>query len=64
MPAQHQGDSRTIITRSRVRMWWLTFFRGYALESVRRTPKQNFFGEIYYETHWVLMPKTSKNRHF
>ena len=43
-----------ITTGFRLRMWWLRMFRGYHLDSTRRMPKQNIFGEIYYNIHWVL----------
>jgi GTP cyclohydrolase I len=41
-------------TALRVRMWWLTLFRGYRVVSRHRLPKQNVFGEIYYKDSWVL----------
>ena len=43
-----------------MRAWWLTTFRGYTLESKKRVPHQNVFGEIYYKNHWVLTKQKDK----
>ncbi|MCH7958641.1 MAG: hypothetical protein IID08_00830 [Candidatus Hydrogenedentes bacterium] len=56
---EHHTGSR-ITTAFRLRMWWLRIFRGYHLNSKRRMPKQNFFGEIYYKNHWVLSRRDEK----
>lgn len=47
-------DGHTVNTSSRVRAWFLERFRGYALESVHREPKESVFGEIYYKNYWIL----------
>ena len=46
-----------IKTRWRLRAWWLSTFRGYNIESVRRVPKVASFGQIAYNSIWVLKPK-------
>lgn len=46
-----------IKTRSRVRAWWLSTFRGYNIESVRRVPKVASFGRIVYDSIWILKPR-------
>lgn len=49
------SDGKTEITTSaRVRAWWLTTFRGYAVESKRRVPHESALGKIYYKNRWVL----------
>lgn len=45
---------QTVETSARFRMWWLTWFRGYKLTNLRRLPKVNLFGEIYYKNVWVV----------
>lgn len=41
-------------TGYRLRMWWLTWMRGYTITNRKRIPKSNVFGEIYYKNVWVL----------
>ena len=54
-PNSLQSDGKRIVETSvRFRMWWLTWFRGYKLTNLRRLPKVNFFGEIYYKNVWVV----------
>lgn len=55
------SDGQVEITTSmRVRAWWLTTFRGYALESKRRVPHESAFGAIYYKNRWVLTKQKDK----
>ncbi len=55
------GGGRTeITTGSRLRTWWLKNFRGYAVETKKRTPHENAFGEIYYKNLWVLTKEDKK----
>ena len=60
MDGDREHTSSQITTAFRLRMWWLRMFRGYRLESTRRMPKQNLFGEIYYKSHWVLHRRDEK----
>ena len=53
-PFDTSGPEGSITTSSRVRVWYLTTFRGYEVFSQHRLPKQNSFGEIYYRNSWVL----------
>ncbi len=56
-----RSDGQAEITSSsRVRACWLVTFRGYTLESKKRAPHENAFGEIYYKNHWVLTKQKDK----
>lgn len=56
-----RSDGHTEITTSaRMRAWWLTTFRGYALKSKKRVPHESVFGESYYKNHWVLTNQKDK----
>lgn len=47
----------TVTTSSRLRMIWMTRFQGYRIDTVRRSPKESTFGEIYYKNLWVLVKR-------
>ena len=46
-----------ISTSSRLKALWLRLARGYKIESTHNTPNQNFFGEVYFKTVWILTKK-------
>ena len=43
-----------ISTKSWLRMWWLTMFRGYRVSRTERVPKQYVFGRLTYDNTWWL----------
>lgn len=48
----------TIRTSRRLRVFWLTRFRGYKVSSLHRLPKESTFGELYYKNSWVLVKRS------
>ncbi len=44
----------SVSTSSKLKAWWLRTARGYRVASLHRLPKQNFFGELYYKTQYIL----------
>lgn len=44
----------TIVTGSRLRMWFLTRFRGYRIRQRRQVPEAKAFGRIGYRRQWLL----------
>ena len=45
-------------TKSRLRAWWLSTFRGYRIKLiVNGSPKQTVFGGVKYDSLWILKPQ-------
>ena len=45
-----------IKTSSRIRVVWLTRFRGYNIERIIRHPKHYTLGRLVYDKSWILKP--------
>lgn len=54
--------SGRIKTSSRFYRFWLSTFRGWAVEKRVQTPKGYTMGRLTYTTSWVLRPKKDKER--
>lgn len=46
-------------TNSRLRMWWLTWFKGYAVSCVRQRPRRTIIGAMAY-TRLCKLEKSRK----
>ena len=57
-PFETSGPNGSITTTSRLKVWFLTKFRGYRVLSMHRLPKESSFGELYYRDSWVLVKDT------
>lgn len=45
-------------TKSRLRAWWLSTFKGYRIKLiVNGSPKQTVFGGVKYDSLWILIPQ-------
>lgn len=52
------SDEDQIITESPLQRIWLTVFRGYQVQMVKKLPKNGMGGSIRYKTQWI--PKKKK----
>ena len=53
-----QESSERLVTKSRLRAWWLVTVRGYRRGTTSHVPKVGPFGRITYTRKWVLHPPT------
>lgn len=60
MGAGDRSDGNKVVTSSRLRMWWLRGARGYTVDTMKREPNENAFGELYYKNHWHLSKHEEK----
>lgn len=51
-----------VTTASRVRVWWLTNFRGYRVARTTMAPRSDMFGKIRYLQTWWLKTHSGEKR--
>lgn len=67
MPSPFLDDADQLLregrvkTSSKLRMAWLSTFRGYKVETRTQTPMGYSLGRLQYKTSWVLKPKEVKS---
>lgn len=44
----------TVVTESRLKMWYLTRMRGYRIRRRQQVPQVSLFGRIGYRRQWML----------
>jgi len=58
-----QTKEAEVVTTRRWHMWWLTRLGDYRVRIIRREPKRNWFGTLYYRNIWVLIPRQTRSDH-
>ena len=48
--------NQAICTKSRLKAWYLTTFRGRRIRSVYRRPILHTMGVVFYTTSWIVVP--------
>jgi len=56
MAAYGFPDNPGVVTRSRLRAWWLQSLWGYDVVDVRRSPRMGYFGGLAYDERYLMSP--------